>query len=383
MLRPVLVAIALSAACSSEPPAAAPAVRLVHTFNRVETAALEDFLAERGQPVATALLPFARGQSVLHALLRDGTDCPDVARIDATWLPGLVEADLLLPAPPALAGARRWLPEAAPLAQYRGETWALPHSLDGLAVVYRPDAIAQPAWRSLDELEAAARALNRPGRWGLGLRVDGYWLVAWLRAAGADVADGAAGTMGIDGPEAVAAVERFAALLAAVSPPPPPPGAEEGSEARRFTSGALAALVTGPWALPELAGPRLEGVAVAPLPGAPRGGQLLVVPRCARDAAAGWALAAELTSPPLTASWSRRTGMIPATVDGLAAGSPVSQEFHAALAGARPLPRHPMSAWLFDDLNPALAAVVAGDATAEEAVAGVRRGWARLLEKAP
>src|SRR5690606_31244119 len=126
-----------------EPPAKAPAVRLVHTFNPAETAALDEFLAGRARPVTTALLPFARGQSVLHELLHSGADCPDVARIDATWLPGLVEADLLLPVPPALAEARQWLPEAAPLAGYRGETWALPHSLDGLAVVYRPDAVAE------------------------------------------------------------------------------------------------------------------------------------------------------------------------------------------------------------------------------------------------
>ena len=374
-MRAALALVAI-AACSSERAPAAPPVRLVHTFNPAETAALDDFLAARAAPVRTALLPFARGQSVLHEVLRSGDDCPDVARIDATWLPGLVEADLLLEAPAPLAGARRWLPEAAPLAEYRGRRWALPHSLDGLAVVYRPGAI-DPTWETLDELEAAARAATQPGRWGLGLRLDGYWLVAWLRAAGADVADGTTGDLGIDGDEAVAAVERFARLVDDVSPPPPPPGAEAGSEARRFRAGEVAALVTGPWALPELGG----DVAVAPLPGAPRGGQLLVVPRCAPDPARGWSLAAELTDPRLTAAWSRRTGMIPATEDGLAGGAEVSRAFHAALAGARPLPRHPMSAWLFDDLNPALAAVVAGDATAAEAVAGVRRAWARMSRR--
>jgi hypothetical protein len=38
---------------------------------------------------------------------------------------------------------------------------------------------------------------------------------------------------------------------------------------------------------------------------------------------------------------------------------------------------------LFDDLNPALAAVVARDATADEAIEGVRRGWARLTRGTP
>ena len=43
--------------------------------------------------------------------------------------------------------------------------------------------------------------------------------------------------------------------------------------------------------------------------------------------------------------------------------------------------RVPLTPLLFDDLNPALAAVVAGDATADEAIEGVRRGWRRLAEK--
>lgn len=384
MIRALLCLGGLAAAaCDGEAAAPPAAVRLLHTFNPAESAALDELIATRARPVTTTLLPFARAQSVLHEVLRAGEDCPDLVRIDATWLPGLIEADLLAPAP--APGRGGWLPEAEELAGYRGARWGLPHSLDGLAVVYRQDAIAEVAWppATLDALVAAARALTRPGRWGLALRVDGYWLVAFLRAAGADVADGTTGALGVDGDGAVRAVERYAALLGpgGVSPPPPPPGEEAVDEARRFRAGSIAALVTGPWALPELApAPADSGaIGVAPLPGAPRGGQLLVVPRCARDAAAGWQLAAELTDPKVTAAWSRRTGMIPATTEGLAAGSPLARQFHAALATARPLPRHPLSAQLFDDLNPALAAVVAGDATAEEAVEGLRRSWRRLI----
>ena len=40
-----------------------------------------------------------------------------------------------------------------------------------------------------------------------------------------------------------------------------------------------------------------------------------------------------------------------------------------------------MTPALFDDLNPALAAVIAGDATAREALAGVARGWLRMARR--
>jgi maltose-binding protein MalE len=74
-----------------------------------------------------------------------------------------------------------------------------------------------------------------------------------------------------------------------------------------------------------------------------------------------------------------RLGAVPTTEDGLAAAAPLARATYAALAAARPLPRHPLSAALFDDLSPAVAAVVAGDATPAEALDGVRRAWTRAL----
>jgi ABC-type glycerol-3-phosphate transport system substrate-binding protein len=385
------LALAVLAACGASDPAPARAVRFVHTFSPAETAALDELLAATGRRVEATLLPFARGEAVLGQAMRRPDDCPDLARIDATWLPALAGAELLAP-PTAALLARDWLPEARELASHGGALAAVPMSTDGLVLLSRdPPPSPWPArWppADVDALIAAGRALTAPGRWGLGLRVDGYWLVPFLRARGADVADGTRGTLGIDGPGAEAGLNELAALMQPGGPaaPPAPPGTEAETEARRFRDGHIAILATGPWALPELAdrrGGELWGVAAAAWPGAPRGGQLLVVPRCARDPEGAWALAAALTDADVQAAWSRRLGMVPTTAAGLARAGAVARQVHTALAGAVPLPRHPASAALFDDLNPAVAAVVAGDATAVEALAGVRRAWARLLEPAP
>ncbi len=382
----ILALATVAAACADRGPAPGPPVRFVHTFSVAEAAALEELLASRGGTVEATLLPFARGEAVLGKALRAGGDCPDLARIDATWLPALAGADLVAAPPPALAG-RDWLPEAAELASHHGVLAAVPMSIDGLVLLHRgpPAGVAWPP-RDLDALEAAARTLTAPGRWGLGVRADGYWLVPFLRARGADVADGSRGTLGIDGPAAEAALDEMAGLMRAGGPAAPPaaPGTELETDARRFRAGAIVILATGPWALPDLAdrrGGELDGVNATAWPGAPRGGQLLIVPRCARDAGGGWALAAALTEPDVQAAWSRRLGTVPSTAAGLARAGRLAREVHAALAGATPLPRHPASAALFDDLNPAVAAVVAGDATAAEAIAGVRRAWTRLLAK--
>ena len=72
---------------------------------------------------------------------------------------------------------------------------------------------------------------------------------------------------------------------------------------------------------------------------------------------------------------------MPTRTSSLAVAPPLVHAIHAALATAEPLPRSSLTPQLFDDLNPALAAVVTGEATAAEAIEGVRRGWRRLAAR--
>ncbi|HTM21323.1 MAG TPA: extracellular solute-binding protein, partial [Kofleriaceae bacterium] len=394
-----LTLFGLLTACGSADREPAPQrLRFWHTFNPVETEALNQLLA-RGElaPVETTLLPFARGKPILDEVLADREmrdDCPALARIDATWLPDLDRRGLIRPVPDQVWRARDWLPEAAEMADGgSGVPMGLPQSIDGLALIARRGTLARaglapPA--TLNELLADAHRLTRDGVSGLGMRVDGYWFAAFLRASGGELADPAARRLGVDEPIAAEALQHFAELFGpgGVAGPPPPSGSEAEDEVRRFRAGALAIAVDGPWAAPALGGGDTGELEVAPFPpdgqrrpAAPRGGHLLVVPLCARDQEAAWQLALALTDPALQADWARRFGTIPTTATGLAGAGPFAQDFHAALALARPLPRHPLTAELFDDLNPAIAAVVAGDATAQEALAGVARAWTRLFQR--
>ncbi|MCE9572023.1 MAG: extracellular solute-binding protein [Deltaproteobacteria bacterium] len=381
---PALVAAAVLAACGDAGPSATAApLRFLHTFGARDAAFLDEALAGWPAPVATSLVPFARGQTVIGALLRAGHDCPDLIRIDATWLPALAAAQLLRPAPPAIRD-RDWLPEARALAEDRGQLWGAPQTVDGLVVLSAGDATG-PAPATLDALIATAERAMTTHRWGLGLRADGYWFVPFLRAAGGELAapatDAAAAPDPIDSAAAIAALTRFAELFPRIAAPPASPGQEDATEARRFRAGEVAFLVTGPWALPDLGD--VAALTVWPLPGAPRGGHLLVVPACARDADGAWRLAARLTEPEIQTAWARALGTVPTTATALAAAPSAVRAVHDALTAARPLPRDPHTPLLFDDLTPAVAAVVAGDATASEALAGVRRGWARLTEPSP
>lgn len=368
-LRGLLIAAVAACGGSSDAPGPAP-IRFLHTFGPEETEVFNATMAGRGIAVDASLVPFARGQQVIGEILRAGANCPDVIRIDATWLPGLVAEKLLQPVPGELAELD-WLPEAKALAASADGLAALPMTVDGL-VVLRDEAAPAPASAAIVDLVAATRAARHAGRpHPLGLRVDGYWLVPWLRADAADLAAGA-----IDDDGAVRAVAAFARLFGDLAPPPPPAGGEAPEELRRWTAHEVAYWVTGPWQIGTLRD--RERLAVSPLAHAPRGGQLLVVPACAKSPVEGWRLARELTSVDVQHKLADVFATVPTRASTLAAAPSLVQQIHDALASAETLPRSPLTPQLFDDLNPALAAVISGDATAEEAIAGVRRGWRRL-----
>jgi ABC-type glycerol-3-phosphate transport system substrate-binding protein len=390
-VRRALVPLAIFGlgACHGAPDAPRP-IRFLHTFNPAETELFNATMAQRGIAVESSLVPFARGQQVINEILRAGKSCPDLIRIDATWLPELVGAHLLAPPPDALAKLD-WSDEAAQLAQQDGRWWGVPQAVDGLVVV-RDVALPAPASPALADLVRAARAARTPAAPApLGVRVDAYWFVPWLRAEGGELAP-----HGIDGDGAPRALAEFAALFGpvggggglgegfssplaggGVAAPPPSAGSEAPDELRRWAAHEVAYWVTGPWQLGGLQG--RDRIAVSPIAHAPRGGQLLVVPTCAPDAAAGWELAAELTSVEVELIFSDAFATVPTRRAALASATPLVHAIDAALATAEPLPRSPVTPLLFDDLNPALAAVVAGDATAGEAIEGVRRGWRRLV----
>jgi ABC-type glycerol-3-phosphate transport system substrate-binding protein len=372
----VSIALVLSATGGACHRAAPPAIRFLHTFSHEETELFNQTMAERGIAVEASLVPFSRGRQVIGEILRAGTDCPDLIRIDATWLPELVADGLVLELPRPLA-ARDWSPEAAALAQLDGVSWAVPQAVDGLLVV-RDIATPAPASASLADVVAAARAARTAARrYPLDLRIDGYWFVPWLRDEGGELA--APG--GIAGDVAVRAMTGFAALVGDVAPPPPSPGLEELDEGRLWTEHKIAYWITGPWQFYQL-GDRSR-IAVSPLAHAPRGGQLLVVPRCAKHPDDGWQLADELTSLAVESRFASRFATPPTRLAALAGAPGLSRASYDALRGAAMLPRRPLTPLLFDDLNAALAAVVAGNASPDEAAAGVQRAWQRLTRRAP
>ena len=367
MLSRALVCLALVACRESDGPHARQ-IRFLHTFGPEETELFNKVSAERGLAVESSLVPFARGQQVIGEILRSGKNCPDLIRIDATWLSGLAAANLIAPVPDALAKLD-WTPEAT--AMVGTPPRGVPQTVDGLVVV-RDSSRPAPISPAIDDLVAAARATRTASSpYPLGVRVDGYWFVPWLRAEGVDLR-----AESIEGEGAVKALAKFTALFGDVAPPPPPAGSEAPDELRRWHAHEVAYWVTGPWQLGVLE--VRDRLVITPLAKAPRGGQVLVVPTCAQDPAGGWRLAGELADVAVQQRFATAFTTVPTRVSALAGTTPLVVSIDEALKAAEPLPQAPNTPLLFDDLNPALAAVITKDATAEEAAEGIRRGWKRI-----
>src|SRR5262249_52010071 len=150
---------------------------------------------------------------------------------------------------------------------------------------------------------------------------------------------------------AITALTSFAALFGDLAAAPPPSGNEAPEELRRWSSHDVAYWVTGPWQLGGLHD--RDRIQVSALDGAPRGGQMLVVPRCAKHAADGWRLARELVSVPFETRFANAFATVPARASALAAAPPLVHAIYDALRPARPLAALPVTPLLFDDLNPA------------------------------
>ncbi|MBA3504139.1 MAG: hypothetical protein M4D80_23505 [Myxococcota bacterium] len=367
MLSRALLCLALVACRESEAPAARQ-IRFLHTFGPEETELFNKLGADRGLAVESSLVPFARGQQVIGEILRIGKNCPDLIRIDATWLTGLSAAKLLRPVPDALAKLD-WTPEA--IAMVGTPARGVPQTVDGLVVV-RDSSRPAPISPAIDDLVAAARATRTSSSpYPLGVRVDGYWFVPWLRAEGVDLTPAS-----IEGEGAVRALSKFTALFGDVAPPPPPAGTEAPDELRRWHAHEVAYWITGPWQLGVLE--VRDRLAITPLAKAPRGGQVLVVPACAQDPEGGWRLAGELADIAVQQRFATELTMVPTRISALAGTTPLVRSIYESLRASEPLPQAPNTPLLFDDLNPALSAVISRDATAEEAAEGIRRGWKRI-----
>ena len=370
-----LASLAVAAARAAREPAPPAPIRFLHTFGAEETELFNATMAERGLAVESSLVPFARGQQVIGEILRAGTDCPDLIRIDATWLPGLVAADLLR------AGARR--ARAARLDARGGRArassparWRRCRRPSTACVVCATVASPAPATPTIDDLRRRRARRAHAGRPAPARRPRRRLLV---RAVAARRGWRPRASARSTATARSARWPRFAALFGDVAPPPPPVGqrgARRAAPLDRRTRSRTGSPGRGSSARSRDRD-RARGRRRSP----------------ARRAAASCSSCRACAKRPERGLAARgradrrrgRSAVRRGVRDGADARGRARRR--AAARRARSTTRcaaprccraRRVTPLLFDDLNPALAAVVAATRRADEAIDGVRRGWRRL-----
>jgi multiple sugar transport system substrate-binding protein len=340
-------------------------------------------------------------------LARDPTF--DLVYLDVTWTPKFAAPGWLLPLEGRLDAAARaaFLPTALAAGDHDGRLYRIPVRTDMGLLFYRADwldsaGIAPPT--TFDELARAARAFHEPPtRYGFvwqGKQYEGLVcdFLEILAGHGGLWADPATGQIGLDGPEARAALEFLRGSLdpaQGFSPPGVTTYQEEESR-RVFADGRAAFLRNWPyvWRLAQREDSPIRGrigVTVMPaIPGARGAGTLggwgLGISAYSRHPEEAWAFIAHVTTLASQRVLCEPTGYAPALLAAyddslLLAANPFLVRFRelSAHAVARPLlPRYALAS---DILQRHLSAALAGLETPERALAAAARETRPLVRR--
>jgi multiple sugar transport system substrate-binding protein len=271
-------------------------------------------------------------------LARDPTF--DLVYMDVTWTAKFAAAGWLVPLDAAFPEGEqhRFLPAALAAGVYEGRLYRVPVRTDVGVLYYRSDLLASAGLappRTFDELLRAARRLQSPPRlWGFvwqGKQYEGLVCdyVEVLSGCGGFWVDPQTLDVGLDRPEALAALSFLVSCVRAPAVSPPGVTTYEEEESRRlFQDGRAVFLRSWPytWRLAEMPDSPLRGrVGVAPMvhgPGGRSAGTLggwgLGVSAYSRHPALAVEFIRALTSPAGQRRLCAPTGYAPALIEAYA-----------------------------------------------------------------
>ncbi|MER5391233.1 extracellular solute-binding protein [Saccharopolyspora sp. NPDC002686] len=304
-----------------------------------------------------------------------GGQGPDVLRADVGWVAQLAKAGLIkdLSDTPLAADTADFLPTPLESTKHEGKTYAVPQVTDVLALFYNKAQLAQAgvqppkAW---DELEAIAPKLG--GDRALFINNDEYYALPFLYSHGGDLVDTRTRTITVNSPDAVRGLQTAKDLLdaGAARTALDQPNSYTTMKAA-FTSGDVAMVVDGPWAVAEytqseqFADPGNLGI--APVPGSgtsPVGGHDYVI-RQGSDATENSVKFIQcMSSTENQAKIAARLGLLPtrqsAYDDPAVKQNPVVSAFRPLVADTHDRPWIPENAELLEPLQTAYGDILSG-----------------------
>lgn len=280
---------------------------------------------------------------------------------------------------------------------YQGKLYALPQTVDALALLYNRSLFAKAGIKhpptTLAELTSDCRKFGA-GK-GLFLNANDYWLSPWLWSYGGGFVSIAKKEIYIASKGSVAGWTAFNTLFHDKCTFPNKDFANSYNNMQTaFKNGQVAMVVNGPWSTQDdLSGTAFKSssnLQVAPIPagpagqGSPIGGGSFVISRNSKNVQEAYTFVSWLNDPAQEAAWAAGTNDLPSRVSAykspLVKKNRILTQFLAQMKVARDRSAGTQGGQLYgNDLEAPLEKMLSGGTTPAAAAASVASAWASKL----
>jgi arabinogalactan oligomer/maltooligosaccharide transport system substrate-binding protein len=395
--------VAATAAQAGRATQKATTITFWQTMNDQETVTLKDLVAkfEASHPdikVDMTTVPFDQHGQKFTTAAQAG-QAPDVMRADTApdvqgWAAQGFLADLTSMV--SAADKKDFVQAALKGAQYQGKIYAIPQTVDALALFYNKKLFAAKGLKSPPSTLAqlVQYCQKFPAGQGIALRGDSYWIGPWIWGYGGGLVDMAKKQILISSKQSVAGWSAYNSLFHNKCAFPDKDFANDyGNVMTAFKNGQVAMIVNGPWSTADvLSGPAFKSSGnfqVAVLPkgpggqGSPIGGASFVISRNSKNAQQAYTFVQWLTSPAQEAVFATKNNDLPSRVsaykDPLVKKNRIIVQFLAQLQKGTDRSAGTQGAQLYTDWTPAMQSMLSGKSTPAQAAATVAAAWKQKL----
>jgi arabinogalactan oligomer/maltooligosaccharide transport system substrate-binding protein len=373
------------------------------TYNTQETETLTGLIGkfEAAHPdinVKVSYVDFSSHDQKFTTAAQAG-QAPDIMRADvapdtASWAAQGLLADLT-----SLVSAKDkadYVKAALSGATYQGKIWALPHSVDALALFYSKKLFASKGIKhppaTLAELVTDCQKFGA-GK-GIALRGDSYWIQPWIWGYGGGLVSVTKKEIYIASSKSIAGWAAYNSLFHNKCAFPDKDFSNDyGNAMTAFKNGQVAMIVNGPWSSSDvLSGPAFKSSSnfqVAVLPrgpggqGSPVGGGGFVISRNSQHVKEAYTFMSWLTAPAQEAVFAEKNNLLPSRVSAYAIPSVkknrIIVQFLAQMKVSTDRSAGPQGSQLYTDFTPNMQKMLNGSATPSAAANAVANAWKSKL----